>query len=294
MDRYPKASRMPSKLAPAEAKIVGRVAENRLPEALHLLPKSRLGRVALGAGGALGAGALLAGLGGGVGRMVGGEVGQTIGGGVSPTTTKTSAVACPGSKIRSKGKGRGKGFGKAKGPIGIPIGDKSKLKTSSLLEVGDAAGRILAKMAAAPQEIEGVPVEELKESIEEAKSREDVPGRAKRWSIGSGIGGGLAGGAAGYGLGHLLTRGKSGAFPWLARIGGTALGGAAGGAGGAFLGHRHGAEEAEADQLLESIRARNAFGTGVQTGYHQGAQSGYLSALEEMNQGQGGDPFQGR
>jgi hypothetical protein len=167
-----------------------------------------------------------------------------------------------------------------------------KKASASLLDVGDAAGRILAKMAAAPQEIEGVPVEELQESIEEAKSREDVPGRAKRWGIGGGIGGSLAGGAAGYGLGHLLTRGKSGAFPWLARIGATAAGGAAGGAGGAYLGHRYGAEEAEADKLLESIRARNAFGTGAQHGYQQGTQEGYMGALEEMSQG--GSPFPGR
>jgi hypothetical protein len=259
IESYPKATRVPSKIAPqAAAKLEPRaaaMAERRLPELLQMLPKSRMGRLALAGGGALGAGALLSAVGGGAGRMAGGEIGQTIGGGVSPTIKEASATGM------------------------------------DLLSVGDAAGRILAKMAAAP-EVEGVPVEELKESVEEAKAREDVPGRAKRWGIGGGIGGGLAGGAAGYGIGHLLTRGKTGVLPWAARLGGTAVGGAGGGALGAFLGHRHGAQEAQADQLLEAIRARQAFGTGAETGYQQGEQSGYMSALDELNQG--GSPFQGR
>lgn len=142
---------------------------------------------------------------------------------------------------------------------------------AQLLKVGDAAGRILAKVAETP----GVDVDpqEVAEAIDEAKGREDVSSRARNWGIGGGALGGLGGGALGYGAGALLSRN-----PWV-RGGAAALGAIGGGAGGAYLGRQEGAEEAQADRLVSFLRGRRAFQTGAQEGYGQGMQHGYLAGL---------------
>ena len=152
-----------------------------------------------------------------------------------------------------------------------------KQGAAQLLEIGDAAGRILAKTAETP----GIDIdpEEVAEAIDEAKERENVSGRSRNWGIGGGALGGLAGGGLGYGAGALLSHN-----PWL-RAAGTGLGALAGGAGGAMLGRHHGAEEAQADRLVSFLRGRRAFQTGAQ----EGMQQGYLQGLTSGQGGMGGE-----
>ena len=140
---------------------------------------------------------------------------------------------------------------------------------SALMEVGDAAGRMLAKtaegeptMGSAP-----IPLDEIRESIQEAQSREDIPGRAKRWQIGGGAGGGVMGGAAGYGAGRLIGP-KAGLL-------GAGLGAAGGALGGQHLGKQHGAEEARADKAVAMLRALRAHQAGSMRGFGAGMQRGY-------------------
>lgn len=140
-------------------------------------------------------------------------------------------------------------------------------KMASAEEVGDAAGRILAKAAA-------LDMDELRESVEEAKEREDIPGRAKSWQIGGGVAGGAAGGAglgaAGIGLSKMLGKGRV-ALP----LAGAALGGLAGGAAGQHFGKQHGAEEAAADKMVSMLRALRAHRMGAQAGGQAGYNMGY-------------------
>lgn len=180
-----------------------------------------------------------------------------------------TAAAHPGVAAGATGAaGLGAGYMMGKGA--------SANSLAVLIKVGDAAGRVLAKMAETP----GVDVdpEELAEAIDEAKGRENVPGRSRAWGMGGAALGGMAGGGLGYGASRLL-----GARPWL-RAGAAGLGALAGGAGGAYLGSREGAEEAQADQLVSLLRGRRAFQTGAQEGYGQGMQHGYLAG---MSGGQG-------
>jgi len=121
---------------------------------------------------------------------------------------------------------------------------------------------------------------ELEESMGEAMEREDVPGRAKRWALGSGAAGTLGGAALGMGLGRISGRKW---VPWVA----SPLLGMAGGAGGAFLGARHGAEEALADQAVSRIRALRAHQAGLQSGYESGVRTGAEAVLSRL-QGEGG------
>lgn len=153
-------------------------------------------------------------------------------------------------------------------------------KTASvdtLLEVGEAAGRILAKTA----EPTDINPEEVAEAIEAAKEREDVPGRSRMWGIGGSALGGLGGGALGYGAGRLL--GGARTSPLALGLG--ALGAGAGG----FLGHRigsqEGAEEATADRLVSFLRGRRAYMTGA----NQGMQQGYLQGLTQGMPSEGGE-----
>jgi hypothetical protein len=160
----------------------------------------------------------------------------------------------------------------AAGTAGLGAGYMlGKEGAARLLRVGDAAGRVMAKVAV------DINQEEVEESIEGARDREDVPGRAHRWGLGGGLLGGLAGGGAGYGAARMLGAKN----PWL-RAGAAGVGALAGGAGGSFLGAREGAEEAEADRLVSMIRGRRAYMTGA----GEGMQQGYLHGL---TQGQGGD-----
>lgn len=150
-------------------------------------------------------------------------------------------------------------------------GRMTKSSSASVFEVGDAAGRLLAKSA------QGIPMEELQESMEEAKEREDIPGRAKQWQRAGGLGGALGGSLLGGGLGagaSKLLKGKGGFLV----PGATAL---AGGLGGGYLGQRlgreHGAEEAAADKAISMLRAMRAHRLGAETGYGAGVRRGYMA-----------------
>jgi len=166
----------------------------------------------------------------------------------------------------------------AAAPVAYGMGKMSSDNGAMLLQVADAAGRMLAKMAAG--ELAGVPREELEESIEEAKGREDIPGRSRSWQIGGGVGGGLAGGALGFGAGKLLGRGN----PLSGLLGG--LGAAGGGYLGQRFGGQHGEEEAKADVLLEQLRGQQAYGHGGQQGFQAGYQAGLIDALQGGGEGQ--------
>jgi hypothetical protein len=153
------------------------------------------------------------------------------------------------------------------------------VKTSALrlIEVGDAAGRIMAKLADSNlmANITGQPTltpEEIQEAVQGAQEREDVEGRAGSWGNAGaalgGLGGAGLGGGAGYGLGRLLK-----ASP-MASIASTGLGALVGGGLGGMMGNRigkaEGTEEAVADKLVSMMRARQAYGAGANQGYMQG------------------------
>jgi len=154
----------------------------------------------------------------------------------------------------------------AVGAAGYGMGKASSAE--ALIDVGDAAGRLLAKTAMEPSMGSApIPMDELRESIEEAQGREDVPGRAKRWQIGGGVGGGVAGAGAGYGAGRLIGP-KAGLI-------GAGIGAAGGALGGQALGKEHGAEEARADKAISMLRAMRAHQTGAMSGYGAGMRRGY-------------------
>lgn len=193
---------------------------------------------------------------------------------------------------------------------GYGLSKLSAADGAHLLRVADAAGRLLAKVAQEPM-IEGVPVSELQESIEEAKGREDPSARAKRWGIGGMLGGGLAGGGAGAAAGYGLSRLLGGKAQLPLMIGGGLLGGFGGGTAGGRIGAAHGREEGEADVLLQKLRAQKALqtghGAGMTTGFRMGAERGFQAgglvgfraglerARAAMEGGEGpGNPPQGR
>jgi hypothetical protein len=151
---------------------------------------------------------------------------------------------------------------------------------SALFKAGDAAGRILAKLSMAPDpSVEGVPISELKESIQEAQGRENPAARARKWAIGGGIGGGLAGAGLGAGAYGILNKLK---VPHAAGIGaaaGTALG-IGGVLGGGVLAGRHGLQEGRADRLLEKIRGMRAYSAGE----NRGIGEGYMGAQGGMGE----------
>lgn len=150
----------------------------------------------------------------------------------------------------------------------------SSQKTAAIFEAGDRAGRVLAKAAAAGS----IPLEELQESIEEAKAREDPISRARKamiaGSIGAGTIGGASGSIAGYGIGRALK---------LPRAASAAIGGALGAAGSGYAGSRFGKEygerEALADKTISALRAARA----AQLGYGAGLQTGYNAAGGEVS-----------
>lgn len=166
-----------------------------------------------------------------------------------------------------------------------------------LAEVGDAAGRILAKIAAgeAPPSLAmanatGQPMmtaEELEEAIQSAQGREDIQGRAQRWGrAGAGLGGGAGlamGGGAGYGIGRALGKPLLGAG--IGALGGAGLGGLIG----QRVGTAEGAEEAAADKLVSMLRARRAFNAGTGHGYMAGLGHGLGYQGGQGDQG-GEDP----
>lgn len=191
-----------------------------------------------------------------------GDVGGGVLGGLTARPTKYE-------QARAKAKMLARELGLKRGP-----GDQAAEKTSEakLVEVGNAAGKLLAKSAA----VEMTP-EEIQEAAAGAQGREDVAGRASSWgrrgaALG-GLGGGALGAGAGYGLSKLLGR----SLPM-----GAALGGAAGAGLGGVLGHRigsdEGAEEALADRLVSYLRSRRAAQIGAQHGYLQGLTQGGVSA----------------
>jgi hypothetical protein len=160
------------------------------------------------------------------------------------------------------------------GAVGGAIAGRKK--TAAAIEVGDAAGRVLAKIAldATP-----IPMDELRESLEEAKDREDIQGRGTRGAmIGAGLGG-VGGGGAGYGIGRLIGGSKGGLI-------GAGLGAGLGMYGGAKAGRPYAEEEARADKAISMLRAMRAHKSGAQTG----ARAGYMAGLRRgygMNQPQG-------
>ena len=107
--------------------------------------------------------------------------------------------------------------------------------------------------------------DDLQSAIEEAREREDIPGRAKRWGVGGGVMGGIAGTGVGAGIGRLL---QSKVGPW-GYAAAPALG-AAGALAGRGLGVEHGAEEALADRLVAIARQRVAEQRGVGEGLELG------------------------
>lgn len=154
------------------------------------------------------------------------------------------------------------------GAAGLGAGALMAKRGSAIFEVGDAAGRLFAKTAQEPSLTSApIPIDEIRESIEEAQAREDIPGRARRWQIGGGIGGGLLGGGAGYGAGRLIGP-KAGLV-------GAGLGAAGGAFGGQRMGKEYGAEEARADKAVSMLRALRAHQAGAMSGYGAGMQRGY-------------------
>ena len=135
-----------------------------------------------------------------------------------------------------------------------------------LVNVGDAAGRMLAKSAAVARAPSPLPLEEIQESIQEARARENVPGRGRRAAFGGAVGGGLAGGAALGGLGMLARK----RFGLVAPLAGAGIGAIGGGALGARLGRGHGEEEARADRAVSMLRALKAHRAGMTRGLRTG------------------------
>lgn len=160
------------------------------------------------------------------------------------------------------------------GAAALPVAGGLAYKAASaqgVLKVGDIAGRLMAKTA-----LELTP-EEVGEAIEEAKAREDIPGRAASWGRRGAALGGLGGAGVGAGLGF----GASKLLGGKGKVLGPVLGGLAGAGGGGVLGHRigreEGAEEAAADRLVSMLRGRKAYMAGGQHGYVSGLQRGYMA-----------------
>ena len=133
-----------------------------------------------------------------------------------------------------------------------------KAASVDLDSIADAAGRILAKHA-------NLDMDELRESVEEAKAREDIPGRAKSWQRAGGLGGAIGGGLGGMGIGYGASKLMGGKGRLLAPLIGGAAGSFAGGAAGQHFGKQHGAEEAAADKMVSMLRAMRAARMGAQS-----------------------------
>jgi hypothetical protein len=150
--------------------------------------------------------------------------------------------------------------------------DLCKVGAEQLLQVGHEAGKLMTKLSAIGEA--RLTPDELREAITEAKAREDIPGRARKWGIKGALGGGLGGGLAGAGLGY----GASALMGGKGRVLAPALGALGGAAGGGFLGHRlgraEGAEEAAADKLVSAIRAQRAYQAGGMRGFMAGRAMG--------------------
>jgi len=133
-----------------------------------------------------------------------------------------------------------------------------------LFDVADTMGRAMAH--AEFEKRAAFDKEEVLESVEEAKERESIGGRARSWGHLGAAAGGAGGGAAGGALGMLgnkaigALRGKplGGAGRFIAPIAGAAAGAIGGGLFGRGMGQQHGAEEAAADQVVSALRMRNA------------------------------------
>ena len=235
-----------------------------------------VGGALIGAGlGAYGAGegrripgAVLGGLAGGVGGSLLGRGAETLG---------YHAAGLPGSQLGHMAGGVAGGIlgGKAMGSavaknLERPAKEeKDKEKTSSITQVGDAVGRMLAKHAQG-----SIDRGDISESIQEARDREDIAGRATKGQHMGLAGGGLAGGALGAGAGMLAKRfGLPGAGK-LMTGGGALMGALGGGAAGGQAGAQHGAEQAAADRLVSLMRGRRAYMSGAQRGYHAGQARG--------------------
>lgn len=206
------------------------------------------------------------------------------GAGVGQSLLQT-AKAHPGVAAGAIG-AAGMGAGAALAPNQPKV---ASLKLASLINIGDAAGRMLAKLAEGTliPNLTGQPTltpEEMQEAVEGAKEREDVEGRAQSWGRGGALlgaaGGGAAGAGAGYGLGKLLGF----RAPLGAGVGGAA-GAVLGGLYGRRIGQAEGAEEAVADKLVSMLRARRAFGMGAGQGYMAGLGQGTSEFPRESEEG---------
>jgi len=198
------------------------------------------------------------GIGKAYGKMREGGAGRfqsALGAGVAAPGAAATALGAGGLAAYQLGKGRGRQG--AMEDIYLP-----KQGSVEVLEIGDGAGRILAKMATP------IPMDELQESLQEARSREDIAGRGNRWAAGGGALGALGGGAGGYGLGRLIGP-KAGLI-------GAGIGALGGGAGGAALGRGHGQEEARADKAISMLRALRAHRMGASSG----ARAGYMAGMK--------------
>ena len=181
--------------------------------------------------------------------------------------------------------------------IGAGVGVVGTKLSSALVEIGDKAGRLLAKSAGLSDTT--ISPDELEESIGEAQEREDIPGRSRAWQIG----GGLAGAAAGLGAGALLGGGAGNLlsrfakpsakavahakrwgrrpqfspetpFTLMGGVVGAPIGAGVGGYFGQRAGKQHGAEEAAADKAVSLLRALRAHQAGQQSGFGEGLRQG--------------------
>lgn len=238
----------------------------------------------------------LGGAGGGVvGGILGTPLGALLGAGVGSLRNRAEEGAYIGRILGALGGSSygaylgGKAVGRAPAEEVTP--EEGPEKTSALFQVGDAAGRLMAKAAAGPGIFTPVfDQEELEEAAQEAQSREDIPGRARRSALAGGGIGALGGAALGIGGGLLAKRlglPAAGSLPALAGLG--TAGAAGGGYLGARLGKRYGAEEAAADKVYAMLRQQKALQAGAQMGaqqgYMAGAQRGYLAGLRQARSG---------
>jgi hypothetical protein len=204
-----------------------------------------------------------------------GDLGKGVAGPIQPGQSRGGGVMAGLTAVAKKNPALTAGAGVLTG-----YGASKVAADERMYQIADAAGRMLAKTAQDPSGPNvPIPLDEIRESIQEAQAREDIPGRARRWQIGGGVGGGVAGGAAGAGAGHLIGGGRG------AAIGGL-LGAAGGAMGGQHLGKGYGAEEARADKAVSMLRALRAHQAGAMSGYSAGMRRGYQMGGAEPVKGQ--------
>jgi len=214
-------------------------------------------------GGALSAKEMSAGQ--GLGQKMMGGIKNMMGGGVkAPTPMAVPKMASANPLVLALQK-----IGSA--PANELAALMEKLSISSLEEFGKVASAVLPSGAemilqkVAKLGVIDLTKDDLQSAIEEAREREDIPGRAKRWGIGGGVAGGLAGTGIGAGIGRML-QGKVGPWGYAA----APVMGAAGAMAGRGLGVEHGAEEALADRMVELARQRVAEQQGIGEGLELG------------------------